>query len=155
MSIVSSVHSVGHAQADGRAYVIEVHTDHVGGVHRFEYLAAIGANYAAIRDARVPEIEARLANEEMHNCIGSGTFTTVHLTGAQFAALVRALYRASEREALGRIAAWISNRIAAGDFTDAQLRSAFGMTVQQYNDFKARMIALRDHWLAVQAAVGE
>lgn len=52
MAIVSSTHIVdGHAQSDGRRYVTEMHTDSAGMVHTREYLAPLGANYAAVRDA--------------------------------------------------------------------------------------------------------
>jgi hypothetical protein len=47
------------------------------------------------------------------------------------------------------------NHIAAGDFTDAQVRNAFGLTTQQYTNLKTRMQALSTNWSAVQAAQGE
>ena len=64
VSIVSSIHTVGHAQVDGRHYVTEAHTDHLGVVHRVEYLAAVGTDYAAVRDARAVQIADRLAEDE-------------------------------------------------------------------------------------------
>ncbi len=42
MPIVTSTHTVGHAQQDGRRYVTEAHTDGTGEVYRVEYLAAVG-----------------------------------------------------------------------------------------------------------------
>jgi hypothetical protein len=47
MSIVSTV---GHAQIDGRHYVEELHTDHLGVVHRVEYLAAVGGRIKIRRE---------------------------------------------------------------------------------------------------------
>lgn len=64
MSIVTSTHAVGTAQKNGRAYVTETHTDHLGGVHRVEYLAAVGADYVAIRTARAAQIAVHLAEAE-------------------------------------------------------------------------------------------
>lgn len=64
MSIVSSTHTEGPAQVDGRHYVTETHTDHLGGVIEFEYLAAVGADYVAIRTARAASLEAQLAEAE-------------------------------------------------------------------------------------------
>lgn len=62
--IVSSVHVEGPAQVDGRHYVTETHTDHLGGVYTLEYLAPVGADYVAIRTARAVSLEAQLAEAE-------------------------------------------------------------------------------------------
>jgi hypothetical protein len=62
--IVSSTHTVGHAQVDGRKWVIERHTDHLGAVHERRYKAAPDADYVAIRTARAAQIEAELAERE-------------------------------------------------------------------------------------------
>lgn len=64
MPIVSSTHVVGQAQADGRRYVTEQHTDDLGAVLLVEYLAAQDADYTAIRTARAAAINDRLAEEE-------------------------------------------------------------------------------------------
>ena len=64
MAIVASTHSVGHAQQDGRRNVTEDHTDGVGEVHRAEYLAAVGTDYAAVRNARALVIAEQLAEAE-------------------------------------------------------------------------------------------
>lgn len=64
MTISSSTFTVGHAQPDGRSYVVETHTDHLGAQHRVEYLASAGADYAAIAAARVPQLESQLAEAE-------------------------------------------------------------------------------------------
>ena len=76
-------------------------------------------------------------------------------TAAQFAARLRERYRTATREEAARIATWVLARIEAGDLTDAQVRSAFGLTTQQYTGLKARMSTLRDAYRAVQQAVGE
>ena len=52
MSITSSTHTEGPAQVDGRHYVTETHTDHLGETYALEYLAPVGADYVAIRSAR-------------------------------------------------------------------------------------------------------
>lgn len=64
MSIVSSTHTLGHAQADGRRYVTERHTDSMGAVYVVEYLAAVGTDYVAVRDARAVVIADQLAEAE-------------------------------------------------------------------------------------------
>ena len=65
MSIVSSTYQAdSNSQPDGRRYVRELHTDSVGVVHVVEYLAASGADYQAIANARVTAIETTLAEQE-------------------------------------------------------------------------------------------
>lgn len=64
MAIVSSIYNEGHAQIDGRHYVIEQHTDSEGVLHQIEYLASIGSDYVAILAARAAFLEEELANQE-------------------------------------------------------------------------------------------
>lgn len=79
-----------------------------------------------------------------------------HQTAAQFAARLRERWKGSTREECARIAWWILERIAAGDFTETQVRNAFGLTVTQWNTLKTNKITpLRDAWAAVRAARGE
>lgn len=68
--IASSAHALGHAQADGRRYVVETHTDHLGVAHRVEYLAAVGTDTAAVMTARATQLEARLAEAEADVLLG-------------------------------------------------------------------------------------
>lgn len=78
-----------------------------------------------------------------------------HQTAAQLAARFRERFRGASKEEAARMATWLLNRIDEGDFTDAQVRSAFGLTVTQYNNLKTRMGTLRANWQAVQTAQGE
>lgn len=79
----------------------------------------------------------------------------LHQTAAEFAARLRAKYRDSSREDCAKLATWLHDHFQAGDFTALQLRTAFGMTVAQFNAFVTKIQALRTNWLAVQAAGGE
>ena len=81
--------------------------------------------------------------------------TLRHQTKAQFAARLRERYRRASREEAARIATWMLNSIEAGDFTDLQVRTAFGLTSVQWTTLKAKMTTLRTNWLAVLAAAGE
>ena len=77
-------------------------------------------------------------------------------TPAQFAARLRERFRSAEREECARIAHWILRRIAVGDFTENQVRNAFGLTVQQWTTRKANKLQpLADAWAAIKAARGE
>lgn len=63
--IVSSSYTVGHAQADGRRFVVELHTDSAGVVHRVEYgPMPDGTDYQAIMEARAAQIGEQLAAQE-------------------------------------------------------------------------------------------
>lgn len=72
MPIVSSTHTVGHAQADGRSYVTELHTDDIGAVIRVEYLASPGTDYVAVRSARAQQINEQLAEAAAQALIEGG-----------------------------------------------------------------------------------
>ena len=67
MPILSSTATLGHAQADGRHYVVERHTDHNGRVYEVGYLADVGLDtdmVMAIRAANIgQEVDAREAAE--------------------------------------------------------------------------------------------
>ena len=76
-------------------------------------------------------------------------------TASEFADRVRLRYLKSKREECARIAKWILDHIDAGNFTDAQVRNAFGLTVPQYNTLKTKMTNMRTAYEAVIAAVGE
>ena len=78
-----------------------------------------------------------------------------HQTAAQFVARLRERYRNSSREECARLAAWLYDRFAAGDITQAQIRTAFGLdTTAKWTAFRDKILALRDHWLAIQSAQG-
>ena len=81
--------------------------------------------------------------------------TLRYQTPAQFAARLRERYRNASREEACGIAKWILDHLEAGDFTDAQLRNAFGLTVTQWNTLKTKLTNLRTAYEAVMAAKGE
>ena len=78
-----------------------------------------------------------------------------HQTLAQFAARLRERYKQSKGEGCANIARFILRGLENGDFTDTQVRNAFGMTVIQYTAFKTKLTTLRNNWQAIQEAVGE
>lgn len=78
-----------------------------------------------------------------------------HQTVEQFVARVRAAYRDSDKDRLIQIARFIIGGIQAGNFTDAQVRSAFGLNVTQWNNLKTKMQNYIAAHNTVQSAVGE
>lgn len=65
MPIVASEIVEDAPQRDGRRWVRERHTDHLGAAHEFLYMAEAGTDAAAVMAARVPVIEAMLAEAEI------------------------------------------------------------------------------------------
>lgn len=78
-----------------------------------------------------------------------------HQTAAEFAARLRARYLSSSREECARIAKWILDHIEAGDFTELQVRNAFGLSAAQWTTLKTKLTNLRIAYNAVQVAAGE
>lgn len=76
-------------------------------------------------------------------------------TKTELAARFRARFRAATREQAAKLAYWLIEQIAAGEFTDAQVRAAFGLTTTQYTAMKSRMQTLHDQYAAIQNAAGE
>ena len=78
-----------------------------------------------------------------------------HQTVQAFVARVREAYRDGNPETLVKIARFLIARVQAGDVTDAQLRTAFGLNTTQWNTLKTKMQNLITADNAVKAAVGE
>ncbi len=78
-----------------------------------------------------------------------------HQTAQEFIARFRAAYRNAERERLVRMANFLLSRIQSGDITDAQCRTAFGLTVTQWNNLKTKMQNYVTAYNTTQSAVGE
>ena len=78
-----------------------------------------------------------------------------HQTAQEFVARFREAYRNAERERLVQLARFLLARIAAGDITDAQCRTAFGLNTTQWNQVKTRMTNYVNADNAIKSAVGE
>jgi len=78
-----------------------------------------------------------------------------HQTAAEFAARLRTRYLNADKTECARLAKWILDHIDAGDFTETQMRNAFGLTAGQWTTLKTKMTNLRTAYNAAMAAVGE
>lgn len=78
-----------------------------------------------------------------------------HATSAQLAAAFRERFRDAKGLEAGRLSRWLLSRIADGTWTDAQVRTAFGLTVTQYNALKTRLETRAARYDAVVADAGE
>ena len=78
-----------------------------------------------------------------------------HQTVQEFVSRFREAYRNAERARLVQLARFILARIAAGDITDAQCRTAFGLSTTQWNALKTKMNNYITADNTIKSAVGE
>jgi len=78
-----------------------------------------------------------------------------HQTTEAFVARVRAAYRDGNAEKVIKIARFIIARVQAGDITDAQCRTAFGLNATQWNNLKTKMQSYITADNTARAATGE
>lgn len=154
MSIVSS--SIVIQRDDGGFwYVEEEHTDNIGGKHKWRYTPTKAVDLNAVMAQHAAVLAERLANEEIEDCIELNVLLTNFNTKAELAAKIRELYREAEWERLFKIARWIRARIQAGDFTEAQVQNAFGLTNPQWNTLKTKFQNYDDALTLIETAAGE
>lgn len=154
--IVSSTYTLSGLEADGRRWCREVHTDHLGVEHIVRYLAAVGADYAAILADRATRVWADLVGHEIEAALKVDASPTLqYATKTDFVPVYRQAYQESEREECAQLATWILHRITDGWVTDTQVRNAFGLTAGEWTTLKSKMQTLADHYAAVLAARGE
>lgn len=141
MPIVSSVISDDAAQRDGRRWITELHTDHLGEQYRFAYLGPAGVDANAILSARVSGIAQALIDREVGRNVeeimrlgSEATPTLRHSTVAENVLALRQAYASAAR----------LEAIMAGDYlsarTDAQLRTAFSMTAAQVTTLRTNKL---------------
>lgn len=157
--IVSTVQfQDAHTQIDGSRWVGEIHTDSAGGVHIFRYLATpeMMERRSVVSAGRVIKLEARLPEDEATAVIEADRAPVlVFQTGAQFLQRLRERFRNSDKDDSAKIARWIINRLDSGNVTALQLRTAFGLTVQQWATLEARLREMKSAIEAVDRAKGE
>jgi len=144
------------AQIDGRRYCREFHTDHLGAVHRFEYLSGNINNAQVLADRAVRLVE-NLKERELAYAVydAAWNYSLQWATNTDLSAWVRERYKNAAKDDLARIAKRILEWITNGRFTDAQVRGAFGLTSGQWTTLKTKMESLVASYDVVQTAVGE
>ena len=70
--IISSIIQWDNIQIDGRHSVREVHTDDVGNVFTYDYMADVGADVNAVMLARVPDVTAASDALEAQQALAAG-----------------------------------------------------------------------------------
>lgn len=157
MPVTGTTYALDTPSADGRRRVQEIHAIANGQPVVLTYILEPGGNHEAIGAARVPHINAALADAEaMANIERDGPFTLAEQTGTQFAAWMRERFREATQAEACRMAWWLLRRIAQGHVTDTAARNAFGLTAQQWTTLKTnRLQPKADAWTALLAATGD
>lgn len=155
MAIVSSQIVEDRAQIDGRRSIREQHTDQLGKLYFYAYLAEAMADAAAIMAARVTSINAWLIQNEMDQDIAYILVGNYAAVTSQYAALadirvaLRNFYKTASGQDVGRMAGFLLT------LTDGQLRTIFNMTQAEVDALKVRLQNRFDALNAVLAATGE
>lgn len=141
MAITASRIVHEQVQRDGRRWILEEHTDHLGRKLLFHYLASAGVVSAtglaehAIRLADEAKRDEIAANISQVTSFGSEAVTsTVHSTAAENFAALRAAYLGATRIEAIMIADFLSG------LSNAFLQTAFGMTAAQVTTLRTNKL---------------
>lgn len=157
MPVVSSAQAFdGPVQIDGRRMVIERHQCSDGNERRFIYYALPDADIAPATQARVAVVNAAMADDEAaSNMDRDAAPALAEMTVDQLLLKVREVYRASDRADTCKIAWWLLRRIANGNVTDVQCRTAFNVGATAWNNFKTNTLTPQSNaWASVITATG-
>ena len=156
MALTAQVLLDAHTQADGRRYVLEIHSDAQGEVYRIRYKGRDTDDRQAIADARAVKLARKFADgEAVEALIGDAVPALRFQTAQEFIARVREIYRTGTGEQVCKIARWFRRRALAGDLTENQIRNAFGLTPAQWDVLKVKLQQLDESLNVVETAVGE
>lgn len=141
MPIVSSTVSEEVAQKDGRKWVEERHTDHVGLVYVLRYLASSGVDINAVLSARATQILNDLVRTEiaanLSRILADGSLANVTIVYATLADIRTALREAYQN-------ATRLDAIMLGDFlsslTNGQLQTLFSMSAGQVTSLRTNKL---------------
>ena len=156
MPIVSSVIVEDRAQRDGRRRIREQHTDHLGKVIPFTYLAAAGFDATAAMNARVVAIQNDQRDAEItvniaRARLGSSAFTFDYSTLAQNLVALRADFQT----ATGQTAAGLAKSVLGFNLSDAQYTTRFGVSGVQLTDLKTRLANMAGKFDDINAQAGQ
>ncbi len=151
-AIVSSSIVQKALQKDGRSYVIESHTDGIGGVHVREYLADPEADTKALMTAYATLLGDNLKASEMQSnydrvLIGLYVFSFNHSTQAENLAYVRNRYFEARQLVACQIAKFLLT------ITDDQLKTIFN--TKDLTALKVRLQTKAAYLDCVNVEVGE
>lgn len=156
MSITVSQIITDSAQIDGRRYIRERHTDHLGVTHDIAYLAEAGTNANDIMMARQSFIVERLRQSEIQANLSKAlnaelVFTFNHSTVAENRTALRELFKVATKWELMTLG-WVINELA---LSDNQLKLIFEVNDAQLPALKAKLVDISDKYEAALLLVGQ
>lgn len=151
MPIESSVIVEDRPQRDGRRYICERHTDHLGETHDLIYLAESDVDATAVMLERVAAVNSNLKDREFKRClvaIMQGRQPVLrHLTLAEVGPMLREVYRDATGEEVAKLSGFLLT------LTDSQLRTIFNLA--SVTNLKTRMTNRLNAWTTLQNLTGE
>lgn len=158
MPVSSSTATFEGPQADGSRWCLEAHALAGGQSIEYRYLTLSDMTQAQVdakAAARAALVDEWLREREYQRTIErDGAFTLAENSAAQFAARLREDFGAGADRQACYLAWWLLRRIAAGHVTDAQCRTAFGLTTTQWNNVKTNTLTPRSNAYAAMNAAG-
>lgn len=156
MPISKSSFALGTPRADGLVPCTETHVTEFGQA-TLSYAAPADSDWQGHLNETAAHIKGQLAEAEFERAlVATEPFQLKNQTQAQFLTKFRSNYRSANRAEGCAMATWLLRRMAAGSVTEAQVRTAFGLSdAARYAKFKARLEQQQRAWTAFLAALGE
>jgi len=153
MSIASSSYTLdGHDQKDGRKYVRESHTDHLGVVYAREYLAPVGADYSTLLADYAAALAAALRDGQARDNLSKDSMTEwifEHVTVGQMRTALRLAYRDATKFEAARLARFVN------ELTIGQIETVFNVNTATATAIKNKASDLASRYDALLVAVGD
>ena len=154
--ITSSTIIEDSIQADGRRFIRERHTDHLGVFHEISYLAESTANAETAMTARVTQIVEQLKQAEINANMSKAlnaelVFTFNHSTVAENRTALRELFKTATKWELLTLG-WVINELA---LSDNQLKALFSVNDAQLPALKTKLSDMSQKYEAALAVEGQ
>ncbi len=144
MTIVSSVVSQDVKRRDGRRNIVERHTDHLGGVHPYRYMAEPGQDVSPLLAKHAIEHVDSLRDGELDGALGSleqgadpSTLPVEHSTRNQMWRFLLLHFLRSQARSAIRVIRLIDN------LTDRELRNLLNIGQARVDAIRSRVTALK------------
>lgn len=156
MAISSSIIIEDSAQPDGRRWIRERHTDHLGATHDVVYMAESATNASEVMSNRVASILSQLKQAEINANMakalnGELTFIFNHSTVAENRTVLRELFMVSTKWELTTLA-WVIHELS---LSDTQLKNLFGVNDAQLPALKTKLLNQHDRYEDILAEVAQ
>lgn len=117
----------------------------------------VGYDPAVEQVAIQAKIEERLKEQEVETWLDDEELAVIadYATKQRHASTWRARYKDAVRDEHFRLGYKLYRDYLLGNFTDAQLRTAFSMTQIELDDFMSRVLIAHDQFVIIKAGVGE